>query len=111
MFLFGIYPSLSKCLEDKCYKFEDFNSNYKSKVFHEDNIQKFSKKTKIKSFRNTEILGKFYLRDNLRVEKLLASLTRTINKEENQIINKKQFVDIQSDSLQVLKINISRKVM
>ena len=98
MILFGIYPSLSKCLEDKCYKFEDFNSNYKSKVSPENSIHKFSKKTKIKSFRNTEILGKFYLRDNLRLEKLLASLTSTINKEENQIINKKQFVDIQSDS-------------
>ena len=79
--LFGIYPSLSKCLEENCYELENFNSNYKSKVSPEDSIHKFSKKTKIKSFRDTEILGKFYLRDNLRVEKLLASLTRTIKKE------------------------------
>ena len=100
MILFGIYPSLSKCLEDKCSKIKDFNSNYKSKVSLENSntIDLFSKKTKINSSRDTEILGKFYLSDNLRVEKLLASVTKTINKEENQIINKKQFVDIQSDS-------------
>ena len=85
-------------MKDNCYKFEDFNSNYKFKASPKNSIHQFSKKTKIISFRDTEILGKFYLRDNLRVEKLLASLTGTINKEENQIINKEQFVDIQSDS-------------